>query len=66
MKKEESCRSKKCVNKTRCVAAGFSFKGDGAASVSNELSGTLMANSRMHVITSMRKRRNTECGKGTN
>ena len=56
MKKNEqsSCRGNKRVNKPKGSAASFIFTGRGTAGVSDELSGTLMAQSRMHVITSTR------------
>ena len=46
--------SKKGANKPKGSAASFIFTGRGTCGVSDELSGTLMAQSRMHVITSVR------------
>lgn len=54
---ESSCHSKKGANKPQSSVASFVFNSSGAGSVSDELSGTLMAQSRMHVITSTRSQR---------
>lgn len=51
---ESSYRGNKSVNNPKGSAASFVFTSRGTGGVSDELSGTLMAKSRMHVITSVR------------